>query len=278
MKNRRHTPEQAIRLLAQGRQALGPKARPSRRSPGISRSPSRPSIVGATSTAASRSSSVRTPTMPDDRNQGREVDAAKINAALNAAKPTGNTATCSFSRAARPRIASNSKTELGIRKCAYFSRAACICSVPYAISGIACSDGTYRLRSRRSHIHDDHVRLGAPRTWFHPGVRHLVVLCRAPTDFCPGHGPLASLRRFGPLLRYVATWERHSRMRMLHSDRTVLPFRSVVGPVAVNPLRYIGASKEIRLEGPGPWCHEPALRAKLASSQSKRSGSSQNGM
>ena len=51
MKQRRHTPEQVIRKLAEADKLLA-QGKTSRRSVDISRSPSRPSIGGATSTAA----------------------------------------------------------------------------------------------------------------------------------------------------------------------------------------------------------------------------------
>jgi hypothetical protein len=50
MKRRHHTPEQIIRLLAEGEKLLG-QGQPVE-SPGIWRSPSRPGSPGGTSTAA----------------------------------------------------------------------------------------------------------------------------------------------------------------------------------------------------------------------------------
>ena len=103
MKNRRPRPNRVIRMLAGGDKLLAQGKTVEEVAP-ISRSPSRPSIVGATSTAASRSSSVRTPTMARRPNQGTEVNTARINAALNSAKPTVNTATCSISLSPTPPV------------------------------------------------------------------------------------------------------------------------------------------------------------------------------
>ena len=50
MKRRRHTPEQVIRLLAEGDKLLG-EGKTSTRWPATSRSPSRPGTAGGTSTA-----------------------------------------------------------------------------------------------------------------------------------------------------------------------------------------------------------------------------------